>query len=93
MRLDAYPEGGNLMAQWRTPCHAAALVGKSGKLKILLSDINSRYSKGLKPNETRNYKKDNIKCLFFENRWQTLLRQKKYRVLNKFNTTVFEKKL
>jgi hypothetical protein len=42
---EAYPEGPVKIEQWRSPCHAAALVGDRDKLKILMVELNKRYSK------------------------------------------------
>jgi hypothetical protein len=41
--LEAYPEGPVCMDGWRTPCHAAAEIGDTSKLKILMAEVNRRY--------------------------------------------------
>lgn len=43
-KLEGYPEGPVSMESWKTPCHAAAEMGNFKKLKILLSDVNKRYT-------------------------------------------------
>lgn len=42
-RLEAYPECPVAMDSWRTPCHAAAQVGNTEKLRVLMNDIYNRY--------------------------------------------------
>lgn len=48
--------------------------------------------KPLKPEEVRTFQKHNI-CLYFMNRWTSLLKQEKYKKLRKFYYKKFERKL
>ena len=59
-KLEAYPEAPVNIDNWRTPCHAATFVGNHAKLKVLLTDVNARYKKQVRPGEVRNYDKKNI---------------------------------
>jgi len=77
-KFEAYPEGPIKMEIRRTPSHAAAEVGNNEKLKLLLQDVFNRYMKPLKPEEVRTFQKHNI-CLYFMNRWTSLLKQEKYK--------------
>lgn len=44
--MEAYPEGPVKIENWKSPCHAAALVGNPKKLKDLMSEVNTRYTIG-----------------------------------------------
>jgi hypothetical protein len=91
---------------WKSPCHAAAQVGNHEKLKMLMSEINTRYIKrnmlsdiesraaGLatSSDHSSSYRKKNI-FKDLEQQATLLLKDRRYRKYRNFSQTIFNTKL